>query len=214
MLSFFSLFPLGRGSDERSGSLKRWVHTWWKSDSPAKWLAPEGWFYLSAGQWWFVWCPSPAIADAVLEQMYKAHQKRPQTSAHLFACPRIMTSRWRKKFFKAATFSFTIPIPSSIRGPDMYEPLIVSVCLPLSKHRPWDLRTTKLMGGVEMSSLKLGLGVFCANFASRHGEWKPCREAWCGKCYVPKKWDNYPVKVLKTDEGLPIKGRLQDKHNY
>jgi hypothetical protein len=63
-------------------------------------------------------------------------------------------------------------------------------------------------------SLKLGLGVFCANFASRRGEWKPCRSAWCGKCYVPMKWDKYPVKVLKTEEGLPIIGCLQDKHNY
>jgi hypothetical protein len=69
MLSFV---PLGKGADELSGSLKRWVHTWWKSDSPAKCLTPEGWFDLSARQGWFVWCPPPAIADAVLEQMYKA----------------------------------------------------------------------------------------------------------------------------------------------
>jgi hypothetical protein len=33
----------------------------------------------------------------------------------------------------------------------MYESLIVSVCLPLSKHRPWYLQTTKLMGDVERS---------------------------------------------------------------
>jgi hypothetical protein len=33
----------------------------------------------------------------------------------------------------------------------MYEHLIVSVCLPLSKHRPWELRTTKIMGDVERS---------------------------------------------------------------
>jgi hypothetical protein len=45
MLSFV---PLGKGAYERSGSLKRWVHTWWKSDSPAKWLTPEGWLDLSA----------------------------------------------------------------------------------------------------------------------------------------------------------------------
>jgi hypothetical protein len=84
MLSFV---PLGKGADESSGSLNHWVHTWWKSYSPAKWLTSEGWFYLLARQGWFVWCPPPAIADAVLEQMYKAQQKRPQTSAHLFVCP-------------------------------------------------------------------------------------------------------------------------------
>jgi hypothetical protein len=31
---------------------------------------------------------------------------------------------------------------------------------------------------------------------------------------VPTKWDKFPVKVLKTEEGLPVIGRLQDKHNY
>jgi hypothetical protein len=79
---------------------------------------------------------------------------------------------------------------------------------------------TKLVGDAERvcagynRSLKLGLGVFCANVTSRRGEWKPCRTGWCSKCYVPTKWDKYPVKVLKTEEGLPVIGRLQDKHNY
>jgi hypothetical protein len=41
MLSFF---PLRKRVDERSGILKRWVHTWWKNDSPVRWLMPEGWF--------------------------------------------------------------------------------------------------------------------------------------------------------------------------
>jgi hypothetical protein len=112
---------------------------------------PEVWFALLARQGRFVWFPPPVIADSVLEQIYKAQQKRPQTSAHLFICPRIMTSGWRNKLFKAATFSFNVPITSSIWGPDMYEPLIVSVCLLLSKHRPWYLQTTKLMGDVERS---------------------------------------------------------------
>jgi hypothetical protein len=53
--------------------------------------------------------------------------------------------------FKAATFSFTVPITSFILGPDMYEPLIVSVCLPLSKDRHWDLQITKLLGDIESS---------------------------------------------------------------
>jgi hypothetical protein len=144
-VEILSFFPLGKRADERSGSLKRWVHTWWKSDSPARWLTPEGWFDLLARQGWFFWCPPPSIADAALEQTYKAQKKRPQTSAHLFISPQIMTSRWRKKLFNAATFSFTFPITSSIWVPAMYEPLILSVCLPLSKYRHWDLRTTKLV---------------------------------------------------------------------
>jgi hypothetical protein len=51
MLSFV---PLVNGSDERSRSLKRWVHTWWKIDSPAKWLTQEGWLDLLGRQGWFV----------------------------------------------------------------------------------------------------------------------------------------------------------------
>jgi hypothetical protein len=87
-----SCSPLGKGAEERSGSLECWVHTWWKSDLPEKWITPEGWFDLSARQGWFVWCPPPAISDKVLEQMYKAQQKLPHTSEHMFICPRIMTS--------------------------------------------------------------------------------------------------------------------------
>jgi hypothetical protein len=42
--------PLGKRAHERSGRLKCWVHTWWKSDLPARWLTQEGWFDLSAWQ--------------------------------------------------------------------------------------------------------------------------------------------------------------------
>jgi hypothetical protein len=62
--------------------------------------------------------------------------------------------------------------------------------------------------------LKLGLGIFCANVASTQGSWKPCRLAWCGKCYVPTRWEKFPVKVLKTEDGLPMVVRLQDKHKF
>jgi hypothetical protein len=49
---------------------------------------------------------------------------------------------------------------------------------------------------------------------SSQGEWKHCRTAWCGKYYIPTKWDNYPVKDLKTEDGLPVVVLLRDKHNY
>jgi hypothetical protein len=57
VIDMLSFVPLGKGADERSGSLNLWVQTWWKSDSPAKWLTPEGWFDLSAQQGWFVGAP-------------------------------------------------------------------------------------------------------------------------------------------------------------
>jgi hypothetical protein len=39
MLSFVTL---GKRADERSESLKRRVHTWWKSDSTARWHRKDG----------------------------------------------------------------------------------------------------------------------------------------------------------------------------
>jgi hypothetical protein len=169
-----SCVPLDGWVDERSGTLKHWVHTCMKGNSPAKWLAPEGWFDLSAQQGGFMWCPLPVITNAVLEQVYNAQQRHPQTSAHLCMCPRIMISRWRKKLCKAATCSFRIPITSSTWGAGKYEPMIVYVCLFVCMyvcHYPnigngtcGQLSSWEMWKGVCMGcnpSLKPGLGSLC-----------------------------------------------------
>ena len=60
-------------------------------------------------------------------------------------------------------------------------------------------------------SLQPGLGIFCGNFSSERGGWTACRGAWCGTCYVPTKWDQFPMKTLTTEDGDEVIPRLQDK---
>jgi hypothetical protein len=99
----------------------------------------------------YVWCPPPAAADVALEQLCKCHLKRPGGVASLFIVPHILTSIWRKKCFRAGTFSFTIPYATEVWKKGQHEPLICIVFLPLSCHRPWSLRGTKLVGDIERS---------------------------------------------------------------
>jgi hypothetical protein len=63
----------------------------------------------------------------------------------------LMTSRWRKKLIKACTFYFYIPACFDIWDKNQHEPLMIAVCLPLSKHRPWNLRSTQHVGELERS---------------------------------------------------------------
>jgi hypothetical protein len=55
----------------------------------------------------------------------------------------------------------------------------------------------------KMSLGSLGLKVL-------RGPWNPCRAVWCGTCYVPTKSDNYPVKILVTEDGEAVVRRIQD----
>jgi hypothetical protein len=44
-------------------------------------------------------------------------------------------------------------------------------------------------------------GIFCANFFTGRGKWKPYQKAWCGECYTPLKGDRFLVRLTKDDEG-------------
>jgi hypothetical protein len=98
-----------------------------------------------------VWVPPPAAADAALEQLCRAQLKKPSSTSHLFVVPRLMTSRWRKKLLKACTFYFYIPARFDIWNTSQHEPLMIAICLPLSKHIPWNLPSTKHVGELEWS---------------------------------------------------------------
>ncbi len=97
MLTFVDL---SRSSMVCSPGLLRWVHSWtsWPHLQP---LTPEGWFEEGHGitggvldrlnVWMpthckkdlmFLWAPPPAVADAAMVELLKAHHKRPD----LFSC--------------------------------------------------------------------------------------------------------------------------------
>jgi hypothetical protein len=131
-----------------------------------------------------------------------------------------MTSQWRKNFFKAATFSFTVPITISIWGPEMSEPLIMSVCFPLSEHRNWDLRMTKLVGDVErnlrgmQSFSETRAGSILREICEQTRRVETLSSSMVRQVLHTNEIGKLPAKVLKTEEGLPVIGCLQDKHNY
>jgi hypothetical protein len=93
--------------------------------------------------------PPPSVADVALEQLFKCQLKRPETVDSILIVTRLITSRWRKKVFKAGTFSFTVPASTAVWGKDQHEHLIFVSCLVLLSHRPWMMRYTQLVGNLE-----------------------------------------------------------------
>jgi hypothetical protein len=147
MLTFI---PLALTAVERQPELTEWVDSWWGTVNNS-WLTPEVWYAGSGRIGMYVWCPPPSAADAALDQLCKCNMKRPGGVASLFIVPRLITSIWRKRGFRVGTFSFTIPSATAVWKKGQHKPLICMVCLPLYCHRPWSLRGTKLVGGVERS---------------------------------------------------------------
>ena len=45
-----------------------------------------------------------------------------------------------------------------------------------------------------------GRGMFCENFSSPRGHWKPCLGVWCEKCYKSPRDEKYRI-VLSQEEG-------------
>jgi hypothetical protein len=59
--------------------------------------------------------------------------------------------KMEKEVFRAGTFTLTIPSTNTVWKKGQDKPLICTVCLPLSCHRPWSLRGTKIVGDMERS---------------------------------------------------------------
>jgi hypothetical protein len=146
--SILSFVPLHLSAIDRSPGLIPWIESWWPDDS-LEWLNPQDWFKPPRRGGNFVWSPPPAAAGVALEQLCRTQLKRPSNTCNLFIVPRLMTAIWRKKLLKACTFYFYVPACFDIWIKAQHEPLMIAVCLPLSRHRPWNLRSTKHVGELE-----------------------------------------------------------------
>jgi hypothetical protein len=60
-----------------------------------------------------------------------------------------MTREWRKQILKAADLCFEIPAGDDEWPADMYEPLTIAIFFPYLDSKPWQLKGTPFMGGVE-----------------------------------------------------------------
>ena len=145
MLSFL---PLHLSALERLPHIHPWIESWWPDDS-LEWSTHESWFDAPHRGGNFVWSPPPPAAEAALDQLCQVQLKRPKSTSHVFIVPRLMTSLWRKKLLEARTFHFCVPACIDLFwDKTQHKPLMIAVYLPLSKHGPWDLRSTQHMGNL------------------------------------------------------------------
>ncbi len=87
------------------------------------------------------WVPPRAAADVALEQLRIARIKR-QDSTHVFVCPQLFCPMWRKQMSKACDLIFRIPVGAIGWPVDMFEPLLIGVCFPFLRYKPWQFRET------------------------------------------------------------------------
>ncbi|KAL7579146.1 hypothetical protein ACA910_019170 [Epithemia clementina (nom. ined.)] len=106
---------------------------------PPTFLDPDGWYSTAFEPGNYVWTPSPTAALEALEQLCDCKHVRPQ-SAHLFACPALMTNRWWKNLGRIADIVFTVPVGSFAWPLFHHEPVIVGLIFPFLNCRPWQVK--------------------------------------------------------------------------
>lgn len=146
--SFGSFVPLHQSVIERqiSTDLTDWVTSW---AGEVHWMTPCDWYRSRRDSCPLVWCPAPAAADACLDQLGKCIHMRPHQTTHVVIIPRLMTSRWRKTLGKICDLVLTVPLGVEFWPLTHFEPIIVGIAFPLSRHKPWRLRGTPLLESVE-----------------------------------------------------------------
>jgi hypothetical protein len=153
--NFLDFFPLEQTVLDRSPDVLRTIRCWFPGE-PLEVLTPKDWYQkghdlrgwkrgchlnypiIRAGS--YLWQPAPAAAKFAIEELRRARLKR-QDSLHVFVCPRLFTTQWRKQLYKVADLVFEIPCGALDDWDDShFEPLVVGICFPFLNHRPWQLR--------------------------------------------------------------------------
>lgn len=137
--------PLHLSAMDRSATITTWLESWASSDGvPFTILEPFAWFSSGHRSPRGVWCPPPAAADAALPEVAKAIHRHPHLS-HIILIPRLMTSHWRRLFGKIVDIQFTVPLGCTFWPLTNFEPLVVGIVFPLTRHPPWRLCGTTFM---------------------------------------------------------------------
>jgi hypothetical protein len=131
--SIAQFVPLHLSAFDRMPTLRPWVESLFTS-IPFKFLQPHDWYTSAHSFGNFVWCPPPAAADVVVEQLGKARHKR-SSCLHLVVLPRLMTGLWRRHLTREADCYFRIKA-SALWPAAQHEPLLIFVCLPFHSYSP------------------------------------------------------------------------------
>jgi hypothetical protein len=217
MLNFI---PLHLDAIARSPTLLTWAQSWVPLCDIAP-LTPEDWFeaghglaggaYRADGMWephlsrqqWFLWTPPPAAASAAIDELSTSRQKRPHLN-HVFICPRLLTSMWRKKLFKVSDIVLELPAGCHPAWPStMHEPLLIGLTLCFIRHPPWQLRNSAAV-------LDLGREV--------HRVWKTpagdVRPFLCQLCDLPSVLDSMPERLVRGMLYPSPPGQVSSVHSH
>jgi hypothetical protein len=145
-----SFVPLHKNVFERSTAMATWMNEWWCSDQlgPLNILSPDDWFTTQSDEGGYLWTPAPAAADVCVEQMGKHIFKRPW-NIHIFICPRLWTSIWRKQLKKTTDICFELRAIESPWDSSQHEPLMFAIYFPLSRNSPWRYRRLEPLVSLE-----------------------------------------------------------------
>lgn len=151
-----SFIPLHIDALTQSPTLQAWLASW--VGVPHHFLTPLEWYTVGHGiqggilnesHMWephtpnlgtLVWTPPPAAGGHAVDELLTSRHKRPVLT-HVFICPRLFTSLWRKKLHKAADLILELPPGYQSCWPaHMHEPLIVGLTLRFISCPPWELR--------------------------------------------------------------------------
>jgi hypothetical protein len=208
---------LEKSAVDRCPKLLPWIQSWCL-DSSIQPLTPEDWYERGHGiiggtrdkrNVWIpnhesasqthLWAPSPAAADAALDELLKACHKRSDTF-HIVVIPRLLTALWRRLFHKAADCCFTVAPGASFWSSDMYQLLWVAVVLPYYRHSPWQLGRAPLM--VDMGRKLHRLFLECEAAAGH---------LLCKLCKLPRRLATVSPGVARAVLRMPRPGCLPSR---
>ena len=127
--SMLSCVPLTESATERDPEIKEWVNSWTEGGKlrgkETVWLEPKDWFVRGHdivgsdknidGRWipkfetgTYIWTPPPVVASFAVDQLRKARHKRTD-SIHIFLCPELYHTQWKKSLRKVADVLIDIP---------------------------------------------------------------------------------------------------------
>ena len=133
---FLDHIPLSQDAFGRQPELRTWLQGCLPG-SGWNFLVPQDWYTLPFEDPYgrYIWSPPPSLAHKAVELLCEVHHIHPFTS-HVFVCPTLMTSRWRKTLMKCSDAVFTITAGCPLWPSTMFEPLTIAFVSPLCRSSP------------------------------------------------------------------------------
>lgn len=139
------LVPLNLDPIQRSPKLIEWISDWTGIKEPFV-CRPEDWFWEGHKGGVKIWSLAPGAAVHALEELGVARLKRHEEVCAIVVVPALMRPAWFRRF--ARLVDVYIQLPAGVEaawGGDMHESLIIGLCLPLLRYRPWQWKRCREM---------------------------------------------------------------------